>query len=243
MRRSSSPFRRPLLFAGGLVVLLSLSPARAAPSSEVRRVEAFSAIALRGSIDLQVRQGGPQRVEVSADAAALPSLQTTVEVRDGVPTLMVQWARTEPMRQRGPARVTVDVTTLSALSAAGSGDIGVQALRTPALALSIAGSSDARLRELDTARLRISIAGSGDVVASGRAETLDIAIAGSGDVQARELASETATVSISGSGDAAVRATRSLSVSIAGSGDVEYSGGASLAQSRVVGSGTVRQRP
>jgi len=47
---------------------------------------------------------------------------------------------------------------------------------------------------------------------------------------------------IAGSGDASVAAQKSLSVSIAGSGDVEYVGPATLAQSRIAGSGSVRQR-
>lgn len=241
MPRSFLASRRALLLAAAA---LPATAARAAPSIEVRSLEPFSAIALRGNIDLRVRQSAQQRVEVSADAALLPQLQTSVETREGVPTLVVQWARDASVRLRsGAARVTVDVTTLSALSASGSGDVEVQALRTPALALSIAGSSDAVLRGLETERLRLSIAGSGDVSASGRADTLAISIAGSGDVQARDLASDTATVSIAGSGDASVRVAKTLSVSISGSGDVEYSGGATLAQSRVVGSGTVRQRP
>jgi hypothetical protein len=243
MCRSNSWSRRSLGLAVALVVAWPAAAVQAA-SSEVRSLEPFSAIALRGNIDLRVRQGGAQRVEVSAEASLLPSLQTTVELRDGVPTLVVQWARNVSMRSSGgAARVTLDVTALSALSAAGSGDVEVQGLRTPAFALSIAGSSNALLRGLETATLRVSIAGSGDVIASGRADTLDIAIAGSGDVRARELASETASVSIAGSGDASLRVTKTLAVSISGSGDVDYAGGASLAHARVAGSGTVRQRP
>jgi hypothetical protein len=243
MDRSPSALRRAMLRVAGIAALLPATAALAA-SSEVRSLEAFSAIALRGDIDLRVRQSAQQRVEVSADASALPSLRTTVEVREGVPTVVVQWARSESMSlRRKPAMVTVDVTALSSLSSSGSGAIEVQALRTSAFALSIAGSSDAQLRAIETARLCIAIAGSGDVTASGRADTLEVSIAGSGDVNARELASDTANVSIAGSGDAGLRVAKSLSVSISGSGDVEYSGGATLASSRVAGSGTVRHRP
>jgi hypothetical protein len=238
--------RRALLRSAAAVAAFAGTAASAqAASSEVRSLDAFSAIVLRGNIDLRVRQGAQQRVEISADAARLSTLQTTVQTRDGVPTLVVQWVSGTSMGGWGstPAVVTVDVTTLSALSAMGSGDIDVQSLRTPALALSIRGSSDATLRSLQTERLQVAIAGSGDVIASGRADTLDIGIAGSGDVQARELAVQTASVSIAGSGDASLTVAKTLSVSISGSGDVDYAGGAALAQSRVAGSGTVRQRP
>jgi hypothetical protein len=248
MHRSPSAARRALLWSAAAAVAgLTVTAASAQPtSSEVRSLEAFSAIVLRGDIDLRVRQSTQQRVEISADGARLAALQTTVQMRDGVPTLVVQWASGSSMRawsNSGPAVVTVDATTLSALSAMGSGDVDVQALRVPALALSIRGSSDMALRSVQTERLSIAIAGSGDVIASGRADTLEISIAGSGDVQARDLSAQTATVSIAGSGDASLNVAKTLSVSISGSGDVDYAGGAALAQSRVAGSGSVRQRP
>jgi hypothetical protein len=235
------------------LLLLALAPAlpsaRAAAATgsgrtatEARAVGGFSAIALRGNIDLVVRQGAHEALQVSADDNLLPLLQTRVETHDGRPTLVVQWAHGQNVRPQARSVVTVDVLRLTAVSASGSGDIAVGALQTPELALSISGSSDARLDALDTQRLRIAIAGSGDVTAAGKASRLEISIAGSGDVHAGALAAADATVSIAGSGYARVHAAKTLAVSIAGSGDVEYAGGAALTRSRVAGSGSIRQR-
>jgi Putative auto-transporter adhesin, head GIN domain len=232
-----------------LAVLLPVVSVHAATTgsgkaaTETREASGFAAISLRGDIDLVVRQGTREAVQVTVDDNLLPLLQTVVEGSGDKRTLVIQWPRGETIRTRAKALVTVDVVRLTALASSGSGDIIVQALKTPALALSISGSSDAKLSALDTDDLRVAIAGSGDVQASGKAAKFSVSIAGSGDVRARDLAADDVTISIAGSGDASVQANKALAVSIAGSGDVEYVGAANLTNSRIAGSGSLRQRP
>ena len=241
----NDPSRRLLLAAA---LLLSVAGAQAAtgsgkPATETRDVSGFSAISLRGNINVVVRQGAREAVQVTADDNLLPLLQATVEGSGDNRALRIQWKPGESVRTKTEPVVTVDVVHLGAVASSGSGDIKNGPLKTPALSLSISGSSDAKVDHLDTTQFSISIAGSGDVRASGQALKLDIAIAGSGDVRTRELAADDVSISIAGSGDADVQANKTLAVSIAGSGDVEYRGAATLAKSRVAGSGSIRQRP
>jgi hypothetical protein len=134
------------------------------------------------------------------------------------------------------------VVKLGALSSSGSGDVSVQALKTPALRLSISGASDARLSELatDSARgpdrrqRRCASQRPGKAAEGGDRRQRRRA--------ARALAADDVNVSIAGSGDAKVRANKSLGVSIAGSGDVEYSGAVTAVRSSVAGSGRVIRR-
>jgi hypothetical protein len=236
---------RPLLVA---VLLLGWASAQAAtgsgkPTTESRDASGFSAISLRGDINVIVRQGAREAVQVTTDDNLLPLLQTTVEGSGDNRTLQIQWKPGESVRTKTEPVVTVDVVRLGAVASSGSGDIRIRPLKTPTLSLSSSGSSSARLDQLDTAQLSISIAGSGDVRANGKALKLDITIAGSADVRTRELAADDVSISIAGSGDASVQANKTLAVSIAGSGDVEYSGTATLTKNRVSGSGSIRQRP
>jgi Putative auto-transporter adhesin, head GIN domain len=213
-------------------------------ATQSREASGFSAIAVRGDIDVVVRQGSREAVQVSADDNLIALLETVVEGSGDKRTLRISWPRGESIKSRSKTVVTVDLIRLDSVSMAGSGDFtSATPLKTPALSLAISGSSDAHLPQLDTDKLRLSIAGSGDVKAAGRAAELSISIAGSGDVMARDLASDEVSVSIAGSGDASVRANKSISVSIAGSGDVEYAGSGTVAKSRVAGSGAVRHRP
>jgi hypothetical protein len=242
------PDRRSCLTAAAALLMVGVAPraARAAtagsgrPATETRAPGAFSAIAMRGDIDVRVRQGARESVQVTADDNLVPLVET---VLDGE-TLHIQWKRGATVRPHSKVMVVVDVVRLGGLSAAGSGALVVEALKTPALALSIAGSSNATLRQLEADGLfKVGIAGSGDVQAQGRAGRLDVSIAGSGDVNARDLMADDASISIAGSGDADVSARKTVSVTIAGSGDVRFGGGATLEASRVMGSGSVRRRP
>lgn len=235
------PTRR--LLACTLIALSLPLAASAATITEQREVSGFSAISLRGSIDLVVRQGAREAVEVRAEDKVVPQVHTTVEGSGDERTLRIEVKPTGGwLRTTGPIVVTVDVVRLSAVSAAGSGHVTIGALKTPSLALSVSGSSDAKLDQLDAERLKLAISGSGNVNARGKAARLDVSIAGSGDVKAQELAADDVNISIAGSGDARVTAAKTIGVSIAGSGDVEYGGGAALTKSSIAGSGSVRQR-
>jgi Putative auto-transporter adhesin, head GIN domain len=247
MHTPSLAARRALIAVALLLPMLAAHAATTSGSgkaaTESREVSGFAAISLRGDMNLVVRQGAREGVQVTADDNLLPLLQTVVEGSGDKRTLVIQWPRGESIRMRTQAVVTVDVVKLTALASSGSGDIVVEMLKTPELALSISGSSDAKLMKLDAEQLRVSIAGSGDVQASGKAGQFSVSIAGSGDVRSRELVADDVNISIAGSGNASVQANKTLAVSVAGSGDVEYGGAATLTKSRVAGSGSIRQRP
>jgi len=210
-------------------------------ATEARSVPAFEAIAVAGAIDLRVRQGAQQAVEVSADDNLLPLLETTVDTTRKGATLRVGWKRGENISTRSRVTVSVVVPQLSSLSGAGSGDMTVERFETPALKVSLAGSGDVKLADLRTGALGIGISGSGNVAGSGQATTLKISIAGSGDVKLADLQADEVSVKIAGSGDAAVHAQKLLEVSIAGSGDVSYRGDAVVKKS-VAGSGSVTKK-
>lgn len=205
-------------------------------ATEARSVGEFQAIALRGSIDAEVRQG-PTAVSVTADDNLLPHLETVVEGG----TLQVRFKSGTSIRTRGKVSVSVSTPRLTSLASAGSGDLRVLGFSTPSLKLSLSGSGDVQLDALSTDELNLSISGSADVKGSGKAGKLGITIAGSGDVRLADMKADDVRVSIAGSGDAEVHAAKALEVSIAGSGDVVYSGDAAL-KSRVAGSGTIRKR-
>jgi Putative auto-transporter adhesin, head GIN domain len=211
-------------------------------ATENRTVSGFSALSVGGNIDVVVRQGGKEALELRADDNVLPLIETVVEGSGDDKRLVIRFKRGESVRTKTQVLATVDVVNLKALALSGSGDALVEALNTPAFALSLSGSSDAVLKKIDTPQLKVSISGSGDVKAAGAAGRCEFSIAGSGDVASRDLACDDVSISIAGSGDAKVSAKKTLAVSIAGSGDVEYSGGAQLVKSSVAGSGSVRQK-
>lgn len=210
-------------------------------TAEQRAVGEFQAVAVSGSINLKVRQGGKEAVEVRAEANLLPLLETVVESSSSGKTLFIRWKKGSNLRIHRSPTVDVTVVQLQALSTSGSSDIVVEALKVPQLAVSIAGAGDVGLQQLTGDELTVKIAGSGDFKASGQVGKLKISVSGSGDVQTEALKADDVNVSIAGSGDAAVHAAKTLSVSIAGSGDVAYRGDAQV-KSSIAGSGSVHRR-
>jgi len=211
-------------------------------ASEARTVSDFQAIAVHGPVTLVVRQGSREAAEVRADDNLLPLVETTVEDSGRGRTLNVGIKKGQSVRTHHDIVVTVDVVRLTSIATHGSGDVRVEALKTPSLQLSISGSSDARLASLQADEFGISISGSGDVEAAGSAARVKVSIAGSGDARLGSLQADDVTVGIAGSGDAEVTSQKTLAVSIAGSGDVVYHGNGTLTKSSIAGSGSVSRR-
>jgi hypothetical protein len=245
-RRSWLRLAAPALLAAAGLLPLAAQAERVSGSgrtvTEQRSLPPFQGVALSGSMDLVVRQGSTQQVEVTVDDNLLPFLETEVTGSGADARLQVRWKRGMSIYTKTDARIHVTVPRLTSLAASGSGDMTVEPFETPSLSISVSGSSDTRLQKLTTAALQISISGSGDVEGAGSATRLKIGIAGSGDVKLREMKSDEVSVNIAGSGDASVHADKALEVRIAGSGDVVYTGNAATVNAKVAGSGSVNKR-
>ena len=210
--------------------------------TETRSVSGFEAVLLEASMKLVLRQGTQEALQIQADDNLLPLIETVVETRGSLPTLVVRWKRNTSLRSHQAIVVSVDAIRVRALSASGSGSIEAATLKTERLRLNVAGSGDVQVTDLTADDVDASIAGSGDVKAGGRAARLKVSIAGSGDADLANLSADDVKVSIAGSGDAKVSADQALSVSIAGSGDVRYGGKVTAVKTSIVGSGDVRRR-
>lgn len=210
-------------------------------ATQARAVSGYQAVASRGPIDLVVRQDGREGAEVRGDDNLLPLVETVVETRGGVPTLVVGMRKGHGVTTRNDLVVTVHASRLSAVSTSGSGDVRIEGLQAPSFALSISGSSGVDLGTVRTDELSVAVSGSGDVRGAGRSARLNVSISGSGDVRLPQLQTDEATVKIAGSGDADLAVARQLTVSIAGSGDVRYQGDPKVT-SRIAGSGEVAKR-
>lgn len=212
-------------------------------ASEARDVGEFEAITVAGPFDVQVRAASREAVRISADDNLLPLVETVVESGRQGRTLKIRLRDGQgAILPKAPLRVEVDVRRLSGLHLAGSGDVRVERMDTPALQATVSGSGSLRFDGLTAGTLELKVAGSGEVIASGKATRATVAVAGSGDVKLAELAADELKLSVAGSGDADVTANQALSVSIAGSGDVRYGGAVQNVRSSVAGSGTVRRR-
>jgi Putative auto-transporter adhesin, head GIN domain len=179
-------------------------------TAQTRHVADFTRIDNKGSVDLRLHAGEPQRVRVWAGEHVIDDVLT--EVRDG--TLRVTFDHDG----LGGDDVVVDasVPKLTGIEASGSGDIDAEGI------------------EADAFEIRSD--GSADIALQGTTRRLAVDLDGSGDADLARLTAREARVMVGGSGDADVRADERLEVTVDGSGDVRYHGKPALTQ-RVDGSG------
>ena len=153
-------------------------------TSQTRDVAAFTRIENRSSVDVRLRVGEPQRVQVFAGEKVIDDVST--EVRDG--TLEVDFDHSG----WGGDDVEVEATVPELTG------IEVLGLRRPRRRRHRRGRSSSCSR---TARADIALAGT-----AGR---LLVTLDGSGDADLADLAARDARVDVSGSGDLDVRARAS----------------------------------
>ena len=145
--------------------------------TEARNVGSFQAIEVHASMNVVLRQGAREAVELRADDNLLALVETRAISRSGVPTLKIAVAGSGNVKLQ---RLNLDEASLK-ISGSGNAELAGKAGR---LGLSISGSGDSNTRELEADEVSVSIAGSGDAKVNAR-KTLSVSIAGSGRVKKR----------------------------------------------------------
>ena len=170
----------------------------------------FNRVASDGAVDVRLRVGEKQRVQVRAGEKVIDDVAT--EVRDGT------------------LHVTFDHDGI------GGNDVVVEASVRELVGIDASGSGDIEADGIDAGAFVLRNDGSADIVLTGSAAALDVEVEGSGNADLADLRARAATVKVRGSGDADVRADERLDVDVDGSGNVRYHGDPELNQ-RVDGSG------
>ncbi len=210
----------------------------AATVLEQRDVSGFDRVDWSAAGELLIEQTGREHLSIEAEAAVLAQIVT--EVRQGRLAIGFAPGRIET---RQPIRFRLEVRSLTALQARGSGEVRIGPLATAGLSLLLAGSDNVQLARLSARTLDVRLDGAGDLaIASGQVEAQRVVLGGAGRYAAWGLASRQAEVVIDGSGDAQVSASQGLTAHIAGSGDVQLRGEARVSAS-VTGAGSVRRAP
>jgi len=219
-------------------MLLSIAAINAS-AQESRQVSGFNAVASAGPFNVHIKIDGTESVKVDADAGIINQIETVVE--DG--TLKIKFKNHENWGHSDihKAEIYVTAKSLNALANAGSGSMEVEGtISTSDFKVVLSGSGSIRA-SVKSEGLRAVISGSGSIKLDGTAANADITISGSGQVQGHDLKTESAKVVITGSGNVSLAAEKTVSAHITGSGNVNYTGNASVTDSRYTGSGRVHK--
>lgn len=200
-------------------------------------VDGFTAVALEGPDDVDVRVGSAFSVRAQGNESELAKLKIerkgdTLEI-GRIRKYGIGWSSGKGVR------ITVTMPRITAAELASSGNLSVDRAESPSFKGDLAGSGNLSIAGLATGDAKFSIAGSGNVKAGGHADRLVVDIAGSGDFDAADLAASGAKISIAGSGGVRAKVTGDAKVDILGSGDVDLGPGAKCSTNKM-GSGSVR---
>jgi hypothetical protein len=201
---------------------------------EIREVNSFHSVEIRGSCDFYFVQGATQELRVITDDNILPLILTRVR-HDG--TLVID-AKSSYSSQAG-VKVYASMVEIRGFSIAGSGSINSESPFSPReLHLVIAGSGKIFM-SVRAHKIWSAIAGSGSIHLTGKSEYHNVTIAGSGSLEALDLIVSSYDIQVPGSGECRIHVEDVLNVVIAGSGKVFYRGYPSIINTTIAGSGEV----
>lgn len=202
-------------------------------ATEERAVAGYHGISIALPAQVELRQGSPEGVTLTADDNVLARVRAYVERG----FLQLRFASGVEVRPATPIRIVVGATAVDSLQLAGSVRLQSARLEGERLRVKLAGPSAASLPQLAVRQVSLETSGHCHAMLGGRAERFELRVAGAGEVNAARLEARTAKVSIAGSAQVALWVHEKLAVDVTGSGAVRYFGDPALA--RAV-SGTAR---
>ncbi len=185
-------------------------------STEIRSVDAFDSIELRGAAEVVVVVGGPQTIEIVADTAVQKYVKTTVSDGELVIDTDYGWRWGDI-----DVDVRISVPSLDSFDLKGAGNIVI--------------------RGINSNRFSFTLAGAGDIDIAGKAVDVTINLAGAGGIDAYDLIAEDVVAKLSGAGQISVTATDTLDATLSGLGGIDYDGDPEVT-SRVSGVGSIDPR-
>ncbi len=205
--------------------------------TEKRSLGNFSGISVSSSIEVEVKTGAVQQVEVEADDNVIQYLETHVSGN----TLKIGLDGGHSFNN---AHFKVYITTpgLNSIHASSSSDVKVLDVIKNNGKISFDASSSADIEaEVDAPQVDAEASSSASVILRGRTKDYTARVSSSGDIKSAELLSENADVDANSSGSAEVHASVHLKAHASSSGTIDYRGAASVDKS-VNSSGTVEKK-
>jgi hypothetical protein len=106
----------------------------------------------------------------------------------------------------------------------------------------ISGSGNLIADSLICENIQTIITGSGNATLTGAAQKAKFQVTGSGSVEGKNFFAIESKCTITGSGNIFTKVHKKLDATITGSGNIQYNGSPETVNSKITGSGSVRQK-
>jgi hypothetical protein len=201
------------------VVAFSLLALASRADAEPRKVDAFNAIELAGTMAVEVRIGNATSVDVQGEPQLAKLVSTTVKQGSLVIDTPKDFAKRLKGHNDNKLKVVITMPALKAVAITGTGAMAVEGLAQKSFDVSIPGTGSLKL--------------------AGKADTFRLSIPGTGEVKAKGFVASDVQVSIAGTAEAVLHATRSLEANVQGTAAVKVHGKPASVKKNVVGTAMI----
>jgi len=201
--------------------------------TEARDVSGIDGLKVSTGIDVVIKQGDKESLEIHADDNLMEHIKT--EIVEG--TLKIYTDKS--IRQEKSLKAYLMYKDLNMLRITSAGDVtGENTLKTEKLRIDVSSAGDLKL-DVEADEISLDISSSGDVRISGTAGYMDADLSSAGDLNAYELIVKDCEVDCSSAGDARIYATGEMDLSCSSAGSIYYRGDAVLVSSHTSSAGSI----
>lgn len=225
------------------IVMLALIAQAQEYKTQTRTVRNITAVKVGSGIDLYLRQGNAEKLQITAADDRIDKIVT--EVRDGVLHIYFEnnnWNWNWGWSNRKSPEARLVFKDLRSISAGGGSDVtSDERLLFDEIKLNAGGGSDIKL-ELNAELVEANAGGGSDIVLSGNAKYLKANASGGSDFKGKDLRSKYCKVNVSGGSDAFVWVESELTANASGGSDVHYYGNPEQVKKSTSGGSDVNKR-
>lgn len=218
-----------------LIALLGLWQVGNAQQTENRDVAHFTGIGVSQGIEVHIKKGTSETVQVETTGIAPSEVITEVSGN----YLKIRMANGN--HRGGSAKVYVTYVSLNDLYASSAGSLyGDGILESDNLKMSASSAGNIELK-IKVNKLNVDASSAANVELDGEAESADIETSSAGEVDAYDLTATSATIEAVSAGSVKISVKDSIDASASSGGDVHYRGNPSHAFTHSSSGGTVRK--
>ncbi len=204
--------------------------------SETRAVGSFSKISASSSIELIIKKGDSERVEI--EASNLNSEDIKTEIKGQTLYLGLQSGNYRNVK----LKMTVTYRQLKQIDTQGAIQLKNQGvLQASDFVINVTGSSKVAL-SLNVENLVLNCSGAGSLHLDGKASKQKITLSGAANVAAFDLITKDTEITVSGAGNIDTYASQKLVASVSGAGNISYKGNPAETQFKQSGSGKIMSK-
>lgn len=183
-----------------------------------RQVESFSGIQVSGAINVFVKLGEVQSVQLTADANLLPLIKTTVSGGE----LVIRTNKSVTTYEK--LNVYIVIPRLKSVKLNGASTCSSQGLiKSDNLEIEVSGASEVNM-EVECSDLELELSGASEITLKGTAENVEIEASGASDVKAYSLIAESADIDASGASDVKITVKNKIDAEASGASSISFKG-------------------